>query len=113
MQVESDATYITAIADAYEGNLKRLMDLIRAVLDAPDFPVVIGQISDSKANSDPPPRGSTGTTCASRCCQRIWNPRRSVFRSTRLETVSKTSISNGLPRLFPARSSSVFSAQRA
>ncbi len=54
MQGESDAAYTAAIAEAYEGNLKRLMDLIRAALHAPDLPVVIGRISDSKANSDTP-----------------------------------------------------------
>lgn len=47
MQGESDASYTLEIAQQYEANLKRLMDLIRATLRVDDLPVVIGQISDS------------------------------------------------------------------
>ncbi len=47
MQGESDAAYSQAIAERYEVNLKRLMDLIRAALHADDLPVIIGKISDS------------------------------------------------------------------
>src|SRR5690606_34761302 len=47
MQGESDAAYTAEIAEAYEANLKRLMDLIRAALRYDDVPVVIGRISDS------------------------------------------------------------------
>lgn len=48
MQGESDAAYTEDIAQKYESNLKRLMDLIRAALRRDDLPVVIGRISDSK-----------------------------------------------------------------
>lgn len=47
MQGEADASYTEEIASAYYGNLKRLMDLIRAALRTDDLPVVIGKISDS------------------------------------------------------------------
>jgi len=47
MQGESDATITEEIALRYEGNLKRLMDLIRISLHIDDLPVVIGKISDS------------------------------------------------------------------
>ena len=46
MQGESDAGN-QDIADRYEANLKRLMDLIRAVWRADDLRVVVGRISDS------------------------------------------------------------------
>ena len=52
MQGESDAAASAAIAKAYEGNLKRLMDLIRAALRVDDLPVVIGRISDSGQDDD-------------------------------------------------------------
>ena len=52
MQGESDAAYTPDIANAYEANLRRLMDLIRAAFRSDDLPVVIGRISNSK--SDPP-----------------------------------------------------------
>ena len=52
MQGESDAVYTEEIARRYEANLKRLMDLIRAILLADDLPVVIGRISDSKNNPE-------------------------------------------------------------
>lgn len=48
MQGESDAAYSKKIAQRYEANLKRLMDLIRASLRQDDVRVVIGRISDSK-----------------------------------------------------------------
>lgn len=47
MQGESDAAYSLQIAERYEYNLKRLMDLIRAALRHDDLPVVIGKITDS------------------------------------------------------------------
>jgi hypothetical protein len=46
MQGESDAGS-KQVAERYEANLKRLMDLIRAALREDDIPVVIGRISDS------------------------------------------------------------------
>ncbi len=52
MQGESDANYTPEIAQRYQRNLKRLMDLIRAAFRADDIPVVIGRISYSK--KDPP-----------------------------------------------------------
>jgi len=51
MQGESDAT-MQPTADAYEANLKRLMDLIRAALRVDDLPVVVGRISDSGRDAD-------------------------------------------------------------
>lgn len=47
MQGESDADCTEEIAQRYNSNLKRLMDLIRASLHHDDLPVVIGKISDS------------------------------------------------------------------
>lgn len=52
MQGESDAHHTPEIANRYQANLKRLMDLIRAAFRADDIPVVIGQISYSK--KEPP-----------------------------------------------------------
>jgi len=52
MQGESDAAYSEEIAQRYEANLKRLMDLIRAALRRDDLPVVIGRISDSGMDGD-------------------------------------------------------------
>lgn len=52
MQGESDALYSSEIANRYQANLKRLMDLIRASLREDDLPVVIGQISN--ANPEKP-----------------------------------------------------------
>ena len=52
MQGESDAHYTTEIAEKYQANLRRLMDLIRASLRQDDLPVVIGRISNAK--TDPP-----------------------------------------------------------
>lgn len=46
MQGESDA-YREEVAQRYYGNLKRLMDLMRAALRNDDLPIVIGKISDS------------------------------------------------------------------
>ena len=48
MQGESDSMYAVEIAKAYDKNLKRLMDLIRAAFRSDDLPVVVGRISDSK-----------------------------------------------------------------
>ena len=50
MQGESDAVHTAEIAEQYEANLKRLMDLVRAAFRDDDLPVVIGQISDSGKN---------------------------------------------------------------
>lgn len=47
MQGESDAVATEDIAKRYYSNLKRLMDLMRAVFHDDDLPVVIGKISDS------------------------------------------------------------------
>jgi hypothetical protein len=47
MQGEADASSSKEIAERYEQNLERLMDLIRAALRADDLPVAIGRISDS------------------------------------------------------------------
>ncbi len=52
MQGESDAFHSENIAQRYESNLKRLMDLIRAALRRDDLPVVVGRISDSGADED-------------------------------------------------------------
>lgn len=50
MQGESDAAYTPEIAEAYEANLRRLMDLIRAAFRSDDLPVVIGRISYAEKN---------------------------------------------------------------
>lgn len=47
MQGESDASYTPEIAEHYEANLRRLMNLIRASFRTDDLPVVIGRISYS------------------------------------------------------------------
>ena len=47
MQGESDACFGEEIAQKYQANLKRMMDLLRAALRSDDLPVVIGRISDS------------------------------------------------------------------
>ncbi len=52
MQGESDANHTKIVARRYEENLKRLMDLIRAVFRIDDLPVVIGRISDSGQAKD-------------------------------------------------------------
>lgn len=52
MQGESDGAQTIEVAQAYEQNLKRLMDLMRASLRVDDLPVVIGRISDSKQQSE-------------------------------------------------------------
>jgi hypothetical protein len=52
MQGESDAFHSESIAQHYESNLKRLMDLIRAALRRDDLPVVVGRISDSGVDED-------------------------------------------------------------
>jgi len=52
MQGESDAYYTEDIANRYQGNLKRLMDQMRAVFGADDLTIVIGRISDSGEDTD-------------------------------------------------------------
>jgi hypothetical protein len=52
MQGESDGAHSLEVAQAYEQNLKRLMDLMRAGLRVDDLPVVVGRISDSKSQAD-------------------------------------------------------------
>ena len=52
MQGEADAYQSRQAADAYEANLKRLMDLLRAALRVDDLPVVIGKITDSGMADD-------------------------------------------------------------
>jgi hypothetical protein len=47
MQGEADAHHSEASANAYQANLKRLMDLLRAALHTDDLPVVIGKINRS------------------------------------------------------------------
>lgn len=51
MQGESDAN-AEPVAQQYQANLKRLMDLIRAAFRRDDLPVVIGRISDSGQDPD-------------------------------------------------------------
>jgi hypothetical protein len=51
MQGESDAWY-PGSALKYEKNLKHLMGMMRAALRRDDISVIIGQISDSKKDSD-------------------------------------------------------------
>jgi hypothetical protein len=86
MQGESDAALNAEIAERYEANLKRLMDLIRAALRSDDLPVVIGRISDSGRDG----RHSLGlrrhrSPCSGRLCGRRW-PRgdRHQYRQLRL-----------------------------
>ncbi|MEC9092657.1 MAG: sialate O-acetylesterase [Planctomycetota bacterium] len=52
MQGESDAHYTPEIAQAYQANQRRLMDLVRAAFRQDDLPVAIGRISMAK--KDPP-----------------------------------------------------------
>ena len=52
MQGEADAFASAEAAQAYEANLKRMMDLFRAALGVDDLPVVIGQITDSGEADD-------------------------------------------------------------
>lgn len=52
MQGESDAAATADVAQRYERNLKRLMDLMRAALRVDDLPVAIGRISDSGRDDD-------------------------------------------------------------
>ncbi len=47
MQGEADAAHEPATAAAYEHNLARMMDLLRAALRVDDLPVSIGMIKDS------------------------------------------------------------------
>ncbi len=52
MQGEGDARFTKDIANRYEGNLKRLMDQMRAIFGADDMTIVIGRISDSGEATD-------------------------------------------------------------
>ena len=52
MQGEADAYHSQQSADAYEANLQRTMDLLRAALRVDDLPVVIGRITDSGMAED-------------------------------------------------------------
>lgn len=52
MQGESDAYESATTAAAYEGNLKRMMDLLRAALRVDDLPVMVGRITDSGMDDD-------------------------------------------------------------
>ncbi len=52
MQGESDAYEDIDAALAYEANLKRLMELLRAALRSDDLPVAIGKITDSGRDDD-------------------------------------------------------------
>ncbi len=52
MQGESDAYDDPDAALAYEGNLRRLMTLLRDALGAADLPVVVGKITDSGRDED-------------------------------------------------------------
>ncbi len=52
MQGEADAHDSPRTADAYRGNLERMMNLLRAALRRDDLPVVIGKITDSGMDED-------------------------------------------------------------
>ena len=52
MQGEADAEHSQDVADAYEGNLARLMNLLREELGDENLPVVIGKITDSGMADD-------------------------------------------------------------
>ncbi len=52
MQGESDAGHTSQVAERYEANLTRLVDLMRAAMRIDDLPVVIGRISDSGRDED-------------------------------------------------------------
>jgi hypothetical protein len=52
MQGEADAYDHADAAAAYESNLRRMMDLLRAALHQDDLPVVIGRIRDSGQDAD-------------------------------------------------------------
>ena len=52
MQGEADAFDSQAAADAYGGNLARLMSLLRAAMRVDDLPVVIGKVTDSGMAED-------------------------------------------------------------
>ena len=52
MQGEADAFQSQDAADAYRGNLERMMNLLRAALRVDDLPVVIGRITDSGMSDD-------------------------------------------------------------
>jgi hypothetical protein len=52
MQGEADAYDSQESADAYEANLKRMMNLLRAAMRIDDLPVVVGKITDSGMAED-------------------------------------------------------------
>ena len=52
MQGEADAFDSQEAADAYRGNLERLMGLLRAAMRVDDLPLVIGKITDSGMSED-------------------------------------------------------------
>lgn len=52
MQGETDAGHSRDVAERYEANLTRLMELMRAAMRVDDLPVVIGRISDSGRDDD-------------------------------------------------------------
>lgn len=52
MQGEADAFQSQDVADAYRGNLERMMNLLRAAMRVDDLPVVIGRITDSGMSED-------------------------------------------------------------
>lgn len=52
MQGEADASRSRESADAYQANLTRLMNLLRAALRVQKLPVVIGEITDSGLAND-------------------------------------------------------------
>ncbi len=52
MQGEADAHDSPRTANAYRGNLERMMNLLRAALRKDDLPVVIGKITDSGMDED-------------------------------------------------------------
>ena len=52
MQGESDANQSQKVADAYKGNLTRLMQFLRAAMGVDSLPIVIGKITDSGMAED-------------------------------------------------------------
>lgn len=52
LQGESDASWGLEIAQRYQGNLKRVLDLKRAAFRIDDLPVVVGLIADSGQDDD-------------------------------------------------------------
>ncbi len=52
MQGEADANDSIAVAEAYQANLERMMNLLRATMRVDNLPVVIGRITDSGMADD-------------------------------------------------------------